>query len=85
MSKIKSNIEKAPKGFKLTTEGVVELESKEDGGAAMIAETFPFETDSSDDENGMFVKIQSWDEDTVHSDFIRILGKKVRITIEVLD
>jgi hypothetical protein len=33
----------------------------------------------------MFVKIQSWDEDTEHTDMKNLIGKKVRITIEVLE
>lgn len=85
MSKIKSDIEKAPKGFKLKTEGVVKIESREDGGQALICEVFKVDTANSDDENGMFFILQSWDVDTVHTDLNTLIGKKIRITLEVLD
>lgn len=53
----------------------------EDGGCAKII-TF----DNEDNEmNGMFVRIQSWDETLKHEDFNKFLGKKVRITIETID
>jgi len=72
-------------GLKFVTEGYVIIDMVEDGGAAVIAESFPIETGNSDEENGLFVKLQSWDEDTVHADFNLIRGKKVRITIEEID
>ena len=85
MDKFNSEIEKSPKGFKVKTEGVVNVESREDGGQALICETFKIDTTNSDDENGMFVILQSWDEDTAHTDLNSLIGKKIRITIEVLD
>ncbi len=69
------------------TEGMVDI-STEDGGCAMIAENLPIDTENSDEDNGMFVKIQSWDErdeDEAHLDMKKLDGKRVRITIEVLD
>lgn len=38
----------------------------------------------SDEENGMFAIIQSWDEDNVHADMQKFIGKKVRVTIEII-
>ena len=84
MGKIKSDVEKFPKGFQLKTEGRVKVESREDGGQALICETFKINTANSNDENGMFVILQSWDEDTVHADLNSLIGAKIRITIEVL-
>lgn len=75
---------KEQKGLKLKSEGILKIESKEDGGQALISEYFPFKTLDSDDENGMFAIIQSWDEDTVHSDIQKFIGKKVRVTIEII-
>lgn len=71
--------------MRYTTEGVLEITSVEDGGQALICEPFPIETGHSDEENGMSVKIQSWDEDTAHTDLNLIKGKKIRITIEVIE
>lgn len=85
MGKIKSELEKAPKGFKLKTEGKVKIESNEDGGQALICNSFMINTANSDDNNGMFVTLQSWDDDTVHTDLNMLMGKKIRITLEVLD
>ena len=73
------------KGLKFTSEGVLIIGSREDGGQALIAERFPFNTLNSDDENGMFATIQSWDEDTEHADMQKFIGKKVRVTIEILE
>ena len=52
---------------------------KEDGGCAMIA------TISDDDETGVFIRVQSWDDNKEHEDFKSLIGKKVRITIEVIE
>lgn len=51
----------------------------EDGGKAKI---FSAGCEDYHDENGMFVKIQSWDENLEHSQFNKFLGKRVKITIE---
>jgi hypothetical protein len=73
----------SPKGFKYETEGKVLVDSKEDGGMALICDSFKFKSD--DDESGMFVTLQSWDDRMVHRDLLRLIGKNVRITIQVLD
>ncbi len=65
------------------TEGTLEV-SKEDGDCAMIAENLPIDTENSDDDTGMFVKIQSWDESGKHTDMEKLVGKKVRVTIEII-
>jgi hypothetical protein len=62
---------------KLNTEEM----TKEDGGQAMIFTiSEPFE-----EENGMFVRIQSWDENKEHKELKKFEGRKVRITIETID
>lgn len=71
--------------MKLSVTGKVVVERVEDGRQALICEPFPIVTGHSDDENGMTVRLQSWDEDTVHTDLNLIRGKTVKITIEVLD
>lgn len=53
----------------------------EDGGQAMIATI----TEPTDTDNGMFIRIQSWDEQLEHKEFKKFVGKKVRITIETID
>jgi hypothetical protein len=52
---------------------------REDGGCAMIG------TISDNADVGMFVRIQSWDEGKEHKDFKSLLGKKIRVTIEVVE
>lgn len=71
--------------MKYTTEGKVIVERVEDGKQALICESFKIETGHSDEENGMFLTLQSWDEDTIHTDLNLIKGKKVKITIEVIE
>lgn len=63
----------------------------EDGGQALIA------TLGDSEDEGLFVKIQSWtnlldrykyDDSalaTMHPDFAELAGKRVRVTIEVID
>ena len=55
----------------------------EDGGDAMI-----FGADGEGEILGdgcLFVSLQSWDEERVHPLMNEIIGKKIRITIEVED
>jgi len=51
--------------------------SVEDGGQARI-QTFG---SPPDDESGLFVRLQSWDEDKEHKDWQKLAGKKIRITV----
>ena len=53
----------------------------EDGGQAKIVGL----EQNAEDENGMFVKIQSWDEEKKHEEFNKFVGRKVKITIETID
>jgi hypothetical protein len=71
-NKIISFIENEPLSFKT-----------EDSGAAMIADTNGVNYDNED--SGLFVRIQSWDESLKHPLTKSLEGKKVKITIEVLD
>jgi len=71
--------------MKYTTTGEVKVERKQYGGQVLICETFPINTGHSDEKNSMFLSLQSCDEDTVHTDLNLIRGKKVKITIEVID
>ena len=81
-----ADLYKEPESVKLfVVEDTITLESVEDGGQAMIDEAISFDTLNSNDDNFMFVNIQSRDEDTEHTDMINLIGKKVRITIEVLE
>lgn len=61
-------------------EGLLEVESIDDGGQAMIAVI-----NGSDVDEQMFVRVQSWDETLQHPQFKMFKGKKVRVTIEVID
>lgn len=53
----------------------------EDGGYAKIFTA----AKEPDEENGMFVRIQSWDEYLDHVDFDKFVGKKIKITIETVE
>ena len=77
-------VEPAPVGLKFVAEDYIQATS-EDSGCALIAEPISFNTLNSDDDNGMCVRITSWDDDTVHSDMRPLVGKKVRVTIEILE
>jgi hypothetical protein len=56
--------------------------SEEDGGCAKILD---IDDDGTGAEEGMFVRVQSWSEEGEHPDFDNLIGKRVRVTIEVLD
>ena len=66
-------------------EGILKIDSMEDNGQAMICESLPIQPHSSEDENGTFVTIQSWDNNKRHTDLIALTGSKIRITIETID
>ena len=53
---------------------------KEDGGQAMVFTV----SDPFQEENGLFVRIQSWDENKEHTEFKKFEGRKIRITIETI-
>lgn len=53
----------------------------EDGGCAKIATV----EEGNDIEVGMFVRLQSWDDCGEHETFNQIVGKTVRVTVEILD
>lgn len=55
--------------------------SVEDSGQALVGD--PFSASSGDD--GMFVRIQSWDSKKKHVDFKKFQGKRIRVTIETID
>jgi hypothetical protein len=61
-------------------EDLFQVESVEDGGAARIATI----ADDRDD-SCLFVRIQSWDELSRHEEFRELEGKKIRVTIEVIE
>ena len=53
----------------------------EDGGMAKMYQFVP----NDDKDEGMFVRLQSWDEYKDHVDFDKLIGKKVTVTVEVED
>lgn len=65
--------------------GKVNVERVEDVNQALICESFPIQTGHSDDDNGMSIQLSSWDEDTAHTDLNLLMGKKIKITIEVIE
>lgn len=50
----------------------------EDSGKAKIGTIYG-------EEGNLFIRIQSWDEELKHEEFVQLEGKKVRVTIEVLE
>ena len=65
--------------MKKVFEGLVH-EEIEDAGAAIIAEV----EDRLGTSDYMFVKLQSWDVNMKHDDLIPFLGRRVRVTVEVI-
>lgn len=51
--------------------------SVQDGGRARV------QTFRTSDEDGLFVRLQSWSDDGTHEDWKKFAGKKVRVTVEV--
>lgn len=45
---------------------------------------FHIDLDENSD-NGIYIKLCSWDETLEHKDFDKFIGKKVKITIEEID
>lgn len=52
----------------------------QDGGQAQIVEFF-----SSNMVEGLFVRVHSWDPSREHPDMALMMGKRVRVTVEVLE
>jgi hypothetical protein len=58
---------------------------REDGGQALIV------TPDNGKERGMFLRLQSWEDSPAHeqpgahAEMMSLLGKRVRLTVEVLD
>ncbi len=80
--------------MKKVFEGRVEYQS-EDGGQALIASIYDEVPPRPVEWGGMFVRLQSWKDETpeqnasgerpVHQEAEKFRGKKVRITVEVID
>ncbi len=71
---------------KKVIEGKIDKENTdtEDGGQALIT-TIDFRDTPEEEDNGVFVRIQSWDENCKHEEFKKFEGHKIRITIETID
>lgn len=56
----------------------------EDGGCALIWEAGPDQVTPPDEnpDAGMFVRLQSWDENKNHDTLRKMVGRKVKITVE---
>lgn len=58
----------------------------EDSGRALIVDCGePEKVDEADKDSGMWVRIGSWDDLRIHSDIRSLEGKRVRVTLEVID
>lgn len=64
---------------KIVLEGVVKLDS-EDGGMSLVDYDF-----AQDDFAPFFVRLHSWDEAQKHSTIRMMEGKKVRVTVEIIE
>lgn len=67
---------------KIVMEQTLRLDSREDSGMALIGENFEH-TPSED--NGFFARLQSWDVTKAHKVFNELLGRRVRVTVEVIE
>jgi hypothetical protein len=67
-------------------EGIASHVTREDGGQAVIVEL-----DTAEDEmhvpegEGMFVRLQSWSERKRHAEIEQFIGKRVRVTVELIE
>jgi hypothetical protein len=66
---------------KISFIGKLDQVTTEDGGQALISD--PFELSAGD--NGIFVRVQSWDEEKEHKEFKKFQDKEIRITVETVD
>lgn len=66
---------------KIVIEGQIRPEQVdvEDGGMAMIGQP------DEESLHPFFVKLQSWDETKQHTTFKNFIGKRVRVTVEIID
>ena len=64
---------------KIVLEGIVKLDS-EDGGMCLVDYDF-----SQDDSSTFFVRLFSWDDTKEHATIRMMEGKKVRVTVEIID
>lgn len=69
----------ASRGAVLVIEGVVEVDV-EDGGRAKILHV----DDGDSDEEGVFVRVQSWSEAGDHAALDPLVGQRLRVTVEVV-
>ncbi len=73
----------------IVIEGLVSPGEFEDGRQAMICDIFDpvMRGGSSGDteDSGFFVKLQSWSENRDHTTLQRIAGRRVRVTVAILD
>lgn len=60
--------------------------SREDGGCALIGEVCDDDTAcGSEAPSEVFVRIHSWDDAMQHPTIKRLEGKRVRVTVEVIE
>ena len=71
---------------KITIEVDLPYCKTEDGGSALIGELYPI--NDEDEESGMFVRLQSWEDNPdlpgAHKQLQSLVGQRLRITIESL-
>lgn len=73
--------------MKFIGERILNVYDEEDSGQARIAH---FELDEepppyTNEDNGLYVRLQSWDDSKAHLDWESLRGRRVRITIETID
>lgn len=59
-----------------------EYHDVEDGGCAQIYNLFDPE---DHDDDGMFIRIQSWSNSSKHPEMDKLVGKRIRVTVEIVD
>ena len=66
------------------SEEPITLTSEDSGMALLVNEGEPCEVDG-DEDTGIGIRIVSWDESKSHSSIRKLEGKRVRITLKVID
>ncbi len=72
----------ATKIFEVEADYNSDYHDEEDGGRAQIYNVFD---PNDDDDDGMFIRIQTWADSGKHPEMDKLVGKRIRVTVEIID
>lgn len=71
--------------FVFESQEPITFTSEDSGCSLVIDDGEPYEVGGDDKEVGINIEIRSWDDTTEHVDLRGFEGKRLRVTVEVLD